>query len=342
MIDARCLKTLAFIVILVVLAACGGSPLPPGTNPPPGNTPPPIGGGYSGTLVAEGTGYAHTLDLGTRAPTERDPWVQRDGVSVYEAAAVVLSQNELLIANDSFGSLMTVEVKDLTTFGLKENFEWSDDESVGRVNALAASRDGRHLAALLEGLGSQYLEVLDREDRTVVYSGLNIVADDTMTWTPNDELVLALNLSAEGNPERWGAIGAIPLERFQAATDDRITIDLYATFTRAEWELSIGDVAVSADGSQLLYTRGGDLWVMDFVQGATPHQLTTGPVYKGGAQFSPDTSAIAFVAGSRLQETYIIPNHRSEPLFIDYAQGAGNEYLIGVDTLVDAMLAWVP
>lgn len=161
-----------------------------------------------------------------------------------------------------------------------------------------------------------------------------------MTWTPNDELVLALDLSAEGNPERWGAIGVIPLERFYAATDERI--DLYATFTCAEWDLSVSDIAVSADGSQLVYTRGTDLWVMDFAPGATAHQLTTGPVYNGGAQFSPDASAIAFVAGGRLQETYIIPNHRSEPLFIDYAQGAGNEYLIGVDTRVDAMLAWAP
>lgn len=341
---SRYLRNLTLAVSLLALAACGGSPVPPGITPPPSNpTPPPGGDGYRGTLIAEGTGNIHTLDLGTRNPADSDPWVSRDTATVYEEAAVVLSQNEILIAGDSFGSLMTVEVKDLTTFGLKESFEWSDDESVGRVNALAASRDGRHLAALLEGLGRPYLEVLSRDDKTVVYSGLDIVSDDTLAWTPNDELVLALDLSAEGNPERWGAIGAIPLERFYAA-DERITIDLYATFTRAEWDAGVGDIALSSDGSQLAYTRGSDLWVMDFVQNATPHQLTTGPIYHGGAQFSPDGTAIAFAAGGRygLKETYIIPNHRNEPLFIDVGQNAGDEYLIGVDTLVDSVLAWAP
>lgn len=342
---SRYLRNLTLAVSLLALAACGGSPVPPGITPPPSNPPPPPGGsGYSGTLVAEGTGNAHTLDLDTYDPGVRDPWVSRDTVSVYEAAAVALSQNEILIAGDSFGSLMTVEVKDLTTFGLKESFEWSDDESVGRVNALAASRDGKHLAALLKGGPRQYLEVLSRDDKTVVYSGLDIVSDDTLAWTPNDELVLALDLSAEGNPERWGAIGVIPLERFQAATDERIVIDLYATFTRGEWDAGVLDIALSSDGSQLAYTRGSDLWVMDFAPGATPHQLTTGPIYHGGAQFSPDGTAIAFAAGGAygLDETYIIPNHRNEPLFIDVGQNAGDEYLIGVDTLVDSVLAWAP
>jgi hypothetical protein len=325
------LLKIALLSLLLTACATSGSQHSPTTPDDPKT--------YTGTLVAEGTGNAHTLDL-----SQSDAWVSRDIVSVYEVASIVLSSNEILIAGDSFGSLLTVEVKDLDTFGLKESFEWSDDESVGRVNGLGVSRDGKYLAALLEGLGRPYLEILSRDDKRVVYSGLDIVTDNSLVWTPNNELVLALNLSSEGNPEWWGAIGVIPLERLLATKNANVDIDLYATFTRAEWEVSVRDIAISQDGSQLLYTRGTDLWVMDFEVGATPHQLTTGPVPKGGAQFSPDGKAIVFIAGNRdfQTETYIIPNHQSEPLFIDIGQGAGNDYLIARDTLVDAVLAWKP
>ena len=324
--------TIVTLLALLVPTACGGSDSDGDPDPPGG------GDGYTGTLVAEGTGSVHTLDLGSS-----DPWVARDNAGVYDAVAVVLPQNEVLTATDSYGSPLVVEVKDLTTFGVKENFEWPYDEEVGRVHALAVSGDGAHLAALLEKLGPQYLEVMNRDDGTVVYSGLDLISDTTLTWTSNDELVFALALSHEEDPDRWGAIGAVPLDRLYDATDE-LMIDLYAIFTRAEWEAGVREIAISSDGSQLLYTRGGDLWVVDFVPGATPHQLTTGPIYDGGAQFSPDGESIAFAAGDRdfSTETYVIPNHRDEPLFIDHGQDAGDEYLTGEDTLIDRMLAWAP
>lgn len=303
-------------------------------TPPDGPTSSP----YSGTLVAEGTGYVHTLDL-----SQGGDWQERTILSVYMAASVVSARNELLTISDSFGSLATVEVLDLGTFGVKESFEWSDDESVGRVNGLAASQDGAYLAALLEGYGPQYLEVLERSGRRVVYSGLDIVTDSTMLWTPDNKLVFVMSIEAQGDPERWGAIGAVPLERFLASSGANLEIDLYAIFTRAEWDAGIGDLAISKDGRQLAYTRGRDVWVMDFAQGATPHQLTTGSVYVGGTQFSPDASALAVSAGGQygLNETYIIPNHWNAPVLLDYGQGAGNEYLTGEDTLVDAVLVWL-
>jgi len=321
--------TIVTVLAMLLPAACGGSES--GGDPDPGD-------GESGRLVAEGTGAVHTLDL-----SSSDPWVARADADVYDAVAVVLSQNELLTATDSFGSAMVVEVADLETFGVVEEFEWPYDEAVGRVNGLAVTGDGQHMAALLEGLGPPYLEVVNREDLTVVYSGLDLISDDTMTWTPDDELVFALDLSHEENPDRWGAIGAVPLDRLHDAGDE-LMIDLYAIFTRAEWDAGVGGVAVSPDGSELMYTRGGELWVMDFAPGATPHQLTTGPIYDGGAQFSPDGAAIAFAAGDRdfATETYVIPNHRDEPLFIDHGQDSGDEYLTGEDTLVDRMLAWAP
>jgi hypothetical protein len=327
------------LLLTLSLVACGGESSGADDDASPSDDGDDEGGG--GTIIAEGTGAIHTLDLDSE-PEDADPWVSRESLSVYEAASVVASEGEVLVASDSFGSPVTVAVMDLSTFGLKENFEWTDDESVGRVNGLAVSRDGQHLAALLEGLGPSYLEVLERDGRSVVYSGLNVVSDPSMAWTPDDRLVLALDLSLEENPERWGAIGVIPLDALYAATDEEITIELYATFTRAEWDSGgVRDIAVSADGSQLVYARAGDLWVMDLAPDATPNQLTTGSS-KTGAQFSPDGTEIAFVAGSDLglRETYIIPNHRSEPLFITYGQ-SGDEYLTAEETLVDRMLAWI-
>ncbi len=329
------MRRMTIVTLLAVLlpAACGGSDSDGDSD---GDSGP--GDGDSGRLIGEGTGSVHTLDLGSS-----DPWVARANAGVYDAVAVVLSQNEVLTATDSFGSPMVVQVADLETFGVLEDFEWPYNEDVGRVNGLAVSGDGQHMAALLEELGPSYLEVVNRADLTVVYSGLDLVSDETMTWTPNDELVFALDLSHEKDPDRWGAIGAVPLDRFYDATD-QLDIDLYAIFTRAEWESGVGSVAVSPDGSQLMYTRGGELWVMDFEAGATPHQLTTGPIYDGGAQFSPDGASVAFAAGDRdfSTETYIIPNHRDEPLFIDHGQDAGDEYLTGEGTLVDRVMAWAP
>lgn len=329
--------TIVTLLAVSLPAACGGSDSDgdPGDDSADDSGP---GDGHSGRIVAEGTGSIHTLDLDSS-----DPWVARANADVYDAVAVVLSQNEVLTATDSFGSPMVVQVADLETFGVLEDFEWPYNEDVGRVNGLAVSSDGQHMAALLEDLGPQYLEVVNREDLTVVYSGLDLISDETMTWTPNDELVFALSLAVEKDPDRWGAIGAVPLERFYEATD-QLDIDLYAIFTRAEWESGVTSVAVSPDGSQLMYTRAGDLWVMDFAAGAPTHQLTTGPVYDGGAQFSPDGTAIAFAAGDRdfATETYIIPNHRDEPLFIDHGQDSGDEYLTGEGTLVDRIMAWAP
>lgn len=254
------------------------------------------------------------------------------------------SQNELPTNSDSFGSLATVEVLDLDTLGVKESFEWSDNESVGQVNGLTVSQDGAYLAALLEGYGPRYLEVLKRSRRRVIYSSLNIITDSAMLWTPDNKLVFVMSMEAQGDPERWGAIGAVPLERFLASSGANLEIDLYATFTRAEWDAGIGDIAFSKDGVQLAFTRGQDVWVMDFAQGATAHKLTTGPIHVGGTQFSPDGASLALSTRSQygLNETYVIPNHRNAPILIDHGQGAGNAYLTGEDTLIDAMLAWLP
>lgn len=63
-----------------------------------------------------------------------------------------------------------------------------------------------------------------------------------------------------------------------------------------------------------------------------------------GLALSPDGQRIALVAGSHLglRETYVIPNHRGDPLFLDHRQGAGTEYLLEAKTMVDGILAWLP
>jgi hypothetical protein len=118
------------------------------------------------------------------------------------------------------------------------------------VSSLAVSQDGKYLAALLR-YSSNYLEVFNREDKSVVYSGLDIVSGGGgMVWTPKNELVVVLSLSKDDNPERWGAIAVIPLERLYAATNATIDIDLYATFNRTDWGLSgVEDIAISSDGT---------------------------------------------------------------------------------------------
>ena len=166
-----------------------------------------------------------------------------------------------------------------------------------------------------------------------------------MAWTPDDQLVVPIALSHENDPARWGAIAAFPLANLKASTNGDVDGVLLTTFTRAQWDtFGVDGVAISPDGSEMVFERAGDLWVADVEPGAAPHQLTTGPSANRGARFSPDGTHLAFASGSSLglDETYVIPNHRDDPLFIDHSQGAGDEFLLQADTLVDFVLSWLP
>ncbi|HLU82813.1 MAG TPA: hypothetical protein VKZ43_05380 [Trueperaceae bacterium] len=330
------LKLISAFALTLVLAACS-TPQGDGGPPPRGGSP---AGTPHGLLVAAGTGYIHTFTLLTG--TE---WSERLSYAApWSTVAVIDSRNELLIANTSGAEPVSVEVYDIDTFGLKGAFEWPDSTSMTTLYALAATRGGDYLAITMSALGPGFLEIIETATGSIVYTGLDIAAGSNFVWTPDDDLIVAVNLSYEDNPDRWGAIVSFPLANLLASTDGAVEGTLLATFTRAEWDVGVNGLALSADGSELVFERASDLWVMDLVPDAPQHQLTTGPTNNHGAVFSPSGTHIAFASGGRygLDETYVIPNHRTAPLFIDYLQDAGNEFLLEADTLVDYSLAWLP
>ncbi len=334
----RTIRTLLSTLVALLLVACStpnadGGP-PPEGNPPPG-TPP-------GLLVAAGTSYIHSFSL-----PDGDAWSSRLKYSApWSTVTVDDKRRELLIASTSGAEPVVIEVFDLDTFGLKDTIEWPDSTMISTLHAIAATRDGEYLAVVMEVLSDPFLEIIERSTGRVVYTGLTTVTGAAMAWTPDDRLVVPINYRPDDDDHSlWGAIAAISLAEFEASTDGSLDGDLLTVFTRAEWDVYGPDgVAISPDGSQMVFERAGDLWVADVVPGAVAHQLTTGPSANGGARFSPDGTHLAFASGSDLglDETYIIPNHRDAPLFIDHSQGAGNEYLLEANTMVDFMLSWLP
>src|SRR5690554_6532502 len=171
-------------ILMLVLAACGANGET--GQPGPGEPGPPVGGGsypLSGRLVAEGTSYIHTLDLAAG-----EEWQQRLRSSVYEVAALHLPANELMIANTSMGSALTVAVHNLDNFALKRSFVWpgTDNRDSARVNGLAVSHDGLHFAAVIEGLGTDFLEVINTETREVLFSGSLGLAGTDLIWLADD------------------------------------------------------------------------------------------------------------------------------------------------------------
>lgn len=294
-----------------------------------------------GQLVAIGAGYILTHDLG-----DGSSWQQRLRYSApWSTVTVVEEERELLIAKTSGAEPVVVTTYDLETFGRGEAFEWPDSTMVSSLHSLAATTDGDVLALVMEPLSNPYLEIVERSTGRIIYTGLEIATGATMTWTADDQLVVPIDLSYENDSERWGAIAAFPLEAFESATDADVDGHLITTFTRAEWATSgVADLALSPDDSELVFELAGDLWVVPLEQGSAPHQLTTGPTYLSGAAFAPDGDHLAHVSGGirGLRATYVIDNHRSTPLFLDEGQGAGAEFLLESQTLVESVVAWLP
>lgn len=323
----------------LMLVSCSTSDDQPQPQPSTEDGPP--ADGLSGVLVAAGTGYILTYDLDSGSS-----WQQRLSYSApWSTVTIVEQDRELLIANTSGSEPVVVTSYDLDTFGRNGAFEWPDSTYITTLHSLAATTDGDYLALVMEPLQNPYLEIVERSSGRVIYTGLNIATGATMAWTTDDRLVVPIDLSHEDNSDRSGAIAAFSLTEFEAATDESVDGDLITTFTRAEWDRTgVGGLALSADDSELVFDRAGDLWVVDLEPGSIPHQLTTGPARNSGAVYSPDGSHLALVSngGLGLRETYAIDNLRGDPLFLDDGQDAGAEFLLERRTLVDNMVGWLP
>lgn len=329
-------RTVTALTLALTLVACStsqGDGGPPPKGGPPAGTP-------GGTLVAAGTGFFHTFDL--NSGTE---WSERMRYSAPWSTEVVHQPgHELLVATTSGANPVIVQRYDLDTFGLKGADEWPDSTGILSVYSVASTHDGAYLAIIMEAFGEPFLEVIEAATGAIAFTGFEGMLASNIVWGADDRLYVTLDFSYENEPSKWGQIVAFPLANLVAATGGKLEGYALATFTRAEWHHGVSGLALSPDGDQLLFQRSSDLWVLDLEPDAEPHQLTTGPSSNHGGVFSPNGTHIAFASGSSigLQETYVIPNHRQAPLFIDHGQGVGDEYLLEDNTMVDFMLAWLP
>jgi hypothetical protein len=295
------------------------------TGTPPNNPSNP------GTLWAGGNGDVWRYALGS-APTD---WESRGDFG--ETFTVDPVRRELIQLGGPVLDPSRVEVRDLDTHQLKEEFTWVTD--AWDAEGLEVSPDGQTLAAIMSYTsGDTWVEVLRRGDRSVVDIGLDQYVTD-LEFTPNGDLLIVVDWSdAEGAP-LYAAIGLVLQDQLSAPITTFKTVQ---TFTAAQGVP--GSLAVSND-NQLLFSRAGALWVTTAVEdGPPPHQLTTGPENHLGGVFSPDGSRIAFVLPSiaaQFQRQYVIPNHRGTPLYIAPGDTTADQYMIGQDNLVTSMVAWL-
>ena len=330
--------------MLLLLVGCGGAPAGPGGPGEPGGPGGPGGPGsnpFTGRLIGNGTGYIHTMDLSANGA-----WLEKMSVATgYDVAAMDSSQNELYIAGMNMADPMFIDVIDLTTFAGKRSFLWPDTEALLRVEGFAAAPGGRYLAASLYGFGDPFLEVMDTESGTILYTADDLFVVSNMVWTADPYLMLAYEPAGAFDPDVYGAVIAIPLEQFLEG-DDELGAFIVQGFTRAQWGLSgVTYLALSADETQLAYVLNGDIWVKDLTQDGAPLQLTTGPTANVGPAFSPDGAYIAFV-GRRtygLSDTLVLPNDGTGPYIVDVGDYPNSQaYLVDKQNLVKEIMSWRP
>ncbi len=323
--------------LVLLLAACGsgttdGQPDPGG--PPVGGRPNP----FSGTMVAAGSSQVLTIDLSADGQ-----WIERLDSSVYETLAVQPERNELLAASVSFGSPLIVRSYSLANYSLTDTFVWpdSDTRDVGRVNGLAVSPNGTHLAAVLEGLGEPFLEIVERDTKLIRFTGYLGMTGSDLLWLSDDLLVLSTHIDDPAG-EVAGGIVTVSLTEL-ASGSETVTLNLLVGFGTDEWAAAKPfDFTFSHDRTQIAYAWNSDIWVKSLTDNSPPHQLTTGPSGLVGPAFSPDGNAIALVEYQRytLRDTFIIPNHRHDPLFIDGTSAGTQAFLLEAATLVNEIMLW--
>lgn len=323
-------------VLLLLLVACGSG----ATDGQPG---PPAGGGpgpFSGTMIGAGASVVLSNDLSSNGG-----WTQRLDSSVYETLAVHPQQNELLAGSVSFGSPLIVRSYSLANYSLTDTFVWpnTDTRDVGRINGLAVSPDGVHLAAVLEGIGDPFLEIVERETKQTMFMGYLGMTGSDLLWLSDDLLVISAHINDPAG-EVAGGIVSVSLAEL-ASGSETVSLNLLVGFGPDEWAgAKPFDFTFSHDGTQIAYAYNSDIWVKSLTDNSPPHQLTTGPTGLVGPAFSPDGNFIALVEYQRytLRHTFIIPNHQEDPLFIDGTSAGTEAVLLEAATLVDEILLWGP
>lgn len=327
------------LVSLLMLAGCGagrtgtGSMPPEGPQPPPGDNSP-----FTGRLIAEGTAKVHTKDLSVNGD-----WTVRLDSSVYEVIAVHQPAGELMTARATFGSPLTVSTHSLNNFALTDTFVWPDsaERDYGRVHGLAVSTDGKHLAAVISGVGDAFLEIVNRETKEVRFTGFLGMAGNDLHWLTDDLLVMSAHTPDPAN-NLAGAIVAVSLAEL-ASGSGTVNMRLLVPFSADEWAVSQPtDFSFSHDGTEIVYSYNSDIWVRNLDDDLAPHQLTTGPTGLVGPVFSPDGRHLALVEyqAYSLRHTFVIPNHRADPVFIDGISTETDAYLLEQRTMVDTILLW--
>lgn len=331
--NSRGFKKVVALGALLLLFGCSQPGGADGVHPPAG-TPP-------GQLVAAGTNYVHSYDLGAGGL-----WQDRFEYDAASAAVTVDEpRGELVMAYTAGSEFVTVTVYDVETFALKRTFEIPVGDHASSVRAVAVSRDGRYMALNLPEFADPLVVLWDLEANTEVYRGLRNVQRSSFVFTPNGELLVPLHPLGE-NP---AALVAFRIADLIASTDGNVAGTAVVTFTREEWGSGTLKPALSRDGSQLVYESQGSVWLIELTyedgmlaNASAPRRLTTGPEPSHGAALSPTGSHIAFTVGTAdLASTYIVPTSGAEPVHIDRNSGAGSNYLLQANTLVDYVLAWL-
>lgn len=327
------LVSLLVPTLIPVLAACGSGGGQ--GQPDPGDR----DGSLSGTLLEEGTSRIHSLDL--PAGVE---WQQRlSSSSVYGAAAVHRPANELMLASLNMGAPLRIAVHDLENFALKRTFVWpnSGDSDYFRIHSLAVSPDGQHFAVFIEGIGPNFVEIINTGSMEVLFKGALPMAGYDLLWLDGDTIAFSAQLV---ETEWAGGIVGVPLENL---ADDSETIEfgILLPFIAAEWALGQpSDLSLSANSRQLAYSYNSDIWLKDLTNNEAARQLTTGPSTLVGPAFSPDATHLALVARKTptRSDTFVLPLNQPEPLFVDGPNSDPAAVMLAVDTMVDSMLRWQP
>ncbi len=331
--------------VALVAAACG----PAGAGGGGGDRP---GGSLRGTLIVEGSGKVHTLELG-ESPT----WTER--IDYRDEAGDALSavderSNRFHTARFTSADTFYVESFDLASFEtLGESFEWPETSNREEMRGLAFSPDGRYAAAVMTFVGSPLLSVVDVSTNPPVelLSEFAGSIGDDLVWLDDSHVAFVLDVSdqdVEPVAEMDGAI--VSLNVPETVRTGQLDLNVHVGFSGESWTRpeNVRGLALSPDGHQLAFSfsDGSSPAVMlkDLTEsGFQFHQLTAGPISHVGPAFSPDGTMVAFVEGVQGYEAsvFAVPNHRDQPIVIENAGPVRERHLVSRG-LAYRVLAWLP